>query len=712
MNSNNQKTLKNEWVDAYTAHGFSVFALRPNDKRPLKKEWQNTPYDPFLDPASFKHGFGVVLTEEDLVLDIDPRNFKSGENPYVELKKLIGISDLERRTFVVRSGSGRGFHVYLKKPKGVSIHKSIKAFKGIDFLSKGCYVVGVGSPHPDTKNPYEAVNGTLHTVIDAPQGLLNIIEKTQTPILEGTNEFIEDIGTINRFIEFCKEYTPAIQGESGDEHTFKLACFGRDFGLSLKTTYNVMLEHFNPKCEPIWEDKELLDKVSHAYRYATGEIGSAHPKAAFKQIEIEDDDIRWDVDSNGVMRKTLNNCVNYMLVNDFGIKGLLAYNAFSKDIIFTRPAPWHKKGENVTTWRDDDTVHLKMFMSTRPSHRCEFSAQIVNEAVVEAAKYQYFHPVKDYLESLKWDGMERLDNWLITYCGAEGLNEDYVRAIGAKTLIAGIKRIYEPGSKHDQMLILEGKQDLGKSTVCRILGGKWFGEVNSNNIANKDVIDIMRGKWIIEIPELVATTRSETKMVKAFLSCQSDRVRLAYGRFAQDFPRQSIFIGTHNPEADNLYLKDKTGNRRFWPVEVHKIDMAGLALDRDQLWAEALVRYRKKENTYLVDKRIRAIAENVQRARVPGDPWRDMVEIWLDNDEFGNSRNVVTGAEVWTHCIGGLEREYDRMKQIRITGLMVDELGWEQGVFYHPGHGRGVRGFRRVEEVSREQQISDSLDEL
>ena len=211
---------------------------------------------------------------------------------------------------------------------------------------------------------------------------------------------------------------------------------------------------------------------------------------------------------------------------------------------------------------DTDALSFKYHVARQ--HKVELPTAIVHEAVALVASRNLYHPVKEYLESLTWDGV------FVLTPGCQPIVRSYPRTTqtrGAKVLIGALARIYQPGCKFDYTLVLEGSQGIGKSTVCALLGKGWYGSP-SLDITNKDTVDQIRSKWIVELAEMETASRAETQALKAFLTRQTDRVRMAYARNAQEFPRTCIFIGTINPDKANGYLKDTTGNRRFWPVFV------------------------------------------------------------------------------------------------------------------------------------------------
>ena len=232
------------------------------------------------------------------------------------------------------------------------------------------------------------------------------------------------------------------------------------------------------------------------------------------------------------------------------------------------------------------------------------------------------HPVRAHFKDLTWDGIERLDSWLITYLNAD--DTEYTRAVGAKTLIAAVRRIRRPGTKFDQLLILEGVQGTGKSGAINILAIReaWFTDGVSLTNDSKVLMEQTEGKLIVEVPELKGMRKAEIEHVKATLSRTHDRARKAYGRYTDEVARQFILMATANTDkhGECWYLKDPTGNRRFWPVKTGKIELERLKCDRDQLWAEAVAREARGEAIELPRELWEAAAQE-QQARTEADPW-------------------------------------------------------------------------------------------
>ena len=288
----------------------------------------------------------------------------------------------------------------------------------------------------------------------------------------------------------------------------------------------------------------------------------------------------------------------------------------------------------------DDANIAELWLLIEERYRFLSTKDFFHTVAGEAARRNAFHPVRDYLDGLKWDGVPRLDRWLVDYGGADAT--EYVCAVGAITLVAAVRRVRKPGCKFDEMLILEmPMQGKDKSTTILVLAVReeWFSDDLPLNADGKKVIEQTRGKWIIEASELSGIRKSDVEHLKAMLSRRTDRSRLAWDRLTTDRPRQWIAIGTTNA---TYYLRDTTGNRRFWPVAVTGFDVGALARDRDQLWAEAAAREATGASIRL-DPKLYAAAGEEQEEREIGDPWLDRLRAATDG-----FNGKILGEDVWT----------------------------------------------------------------
>jgi len=305
--------------------------------------------------------------------------------------------------------------------------------------------------------------------------------------------------------------------------------------------------------------------------------------------------------------------------------GALAFDAFRLEVILARPTPWETEPvEVLRTWSSVDDVRCAEWLQRRDVN---VAPAIVSRAVYAIAYQTRIHPVQSYLESLVWDGNPRLDTWATAALGAT--DTPLTRAIAARWMISAVARIFQPGCKADHMLILEGPQGIKKSTALKVLAGSaWFTDELAE-IGCKDADQQMRGVWIIELAELDAISRAEISRIKAFLSRTVDRYRPPYERYVIEVPRQCVFAGSVNLDS---YLRDETGNRRFWPLKCTRIDIDALARDRDQLWAEAVVRYRQKCIWWLEEPELCQAVDAEQEARYQGDAWDSRIDHWLTHE--------------------------------------------------------------------------------
>ena len=342
-------------------------------------------------------------------------------------------------------------------------------------------------------------------------------------------------------------------------------------------------------------------------------------------------------------------------------QGVLGFNESSLQVIATAAPPWNSRAVPFG-WRDDDDVRAAAWMQRQG---IMVGQEITGQAIQTIARENSFHPIRDYLNSLKWDGIARIDDWLTLYIGVDP--SDYVRTVGAKFLIGGVARVYRPGCKNDSCLILEGPQGSLKSTALRTLADPWFTD-DMPELGTKDAALQTRGVWIIELAELDAMTRAEVSRIKSFMSRSTDRFRPPYGKHLIETPRECVFAGTVN---HSNYLKDETGARRFWPVACGAVHIDELRRDRDQLWAEAVLRYRAGHSWWLDSEALVKAAADEQQKRYDADPWQPVIEQGIEGREY------VTMEQILTECLDKPKKDWTQGDKNRIA-RSLKALGWDR----------------------------------
>lgn len=331
-----------------------------------------------------------------------------------------------------------------------------------------------------------------------------------------------------------------------------------------------------------------------------------------------------------------------------------------------------------------DVINENLGFDPEPKH--------TRDAIRILALQNSFDPVREYLDGLTWDGELRLDTWLSRYLGAE--DDDLTRAIGRAVLIAGVRRVRNPGCKFDFVLVLEGAQGRGKSTALKIMAGgeEFFSDEIVIGESYKEQQELLRGKWIVEMPELAGLNNAEVRRVKQFISKTHDRARGAWQRSVEEIPRRCILIGTTN---DAEYLRDPTGNRRFWPVVTGKIDLAGLREVRDQLWAEAAAAEAEADDPITIPEALWGAAAERQAARVAADPWEDILASALPQLAKSVEGELRIASQMIFEQVFKMEIRSAGMRETRRLSACMAKLGW-QGPKVVWIDGKSVRGYVKI----------------
>lgn len=330
--------------------------------------------------------------------------------------------------------------------------------------------------------------------------------------------------------------------------------------------------------------------------------------------------------------------------------------------VFTGRVEW-----NGCPLQDEDIVDIRLLIEETGF---EPITSDVLPAVIRHAHDNAYDPVRNYLDGLKWDRKSRLDSWLSHYMGAP--EHDILSVFGSKFLIGAVARIYNPGCQMDNMLVFEGKQGAGKTTAVSALFGREYMISSISDFKSKEASIALQGRWCAEIAELAALKKTDITDVKKFITETVDQYRPVHGKNMIDRDRRCVFIGTTN---ERQYLKDATGNRRFWPVPCGDVKVGELAADRDQLWAEAVARYRKGEAWWIEDKAQLAQAETIQSDRSMQDPWGELIDAWLDAPE-NQTITFVTSARVLADALRVDRARMNRADEMRVADHL-DKRGWK-----------------------------------
>lgn len=652
---------------------LSVFECYPS-RKPKQEGWRELEYW-FIDAeeANDWSCYAVAIESDWLVIDVDLRK-PEAHTSFAKLCEFIDFEDC----FKCRTARG-GWHYWFKKPTLQPVRKKLHEYPGIDFLSEGCYVIGPGSV-ADT-GVYIFDGGELGDSPDVPEDLLYKLRKFEAAAQAGSSFVQKDVEFL-RYKQWLDAQPQAVEGENGNDYTYNMVAYGFDFGLSEGEILEAA-QDWNLENTPPWSVDELKGIIANAGKYAQNSkgkaainfevfesAGSLPDNDGSPDSELEDDDKLFDRLHPGItltyrgdsIQATGSN-LRIMLLNE-RYRGLFRFDAFRYKITLDRIPPWRSNKADITLEMTElDWRELRIDLSMKA--RLDVSQGLLEDGVYSLAAARSFHPICDWLNSLKWDGAPRFDKVF-------GAGE-YRATIAKIFVLASIYRIFYPGYKFDHMLVLAGRQGLAKSYFVQIMGGE-YAIVMQNAPTDRKGLQELQGAWWIEFPELSALKRADINQVKAFITSTKDTYIPMYGRAgAQTFPRICVPVWTLNPTEAGFLTDDQ--NRRFLIVEIlEKLDIEYLKTNREQIFAEAMEMYRQGIQPYKLVELIAGEAEDIANQNKQDDLWETLIAEWV----IKGNRTEVSTKDIFTDVLGcWREIDFDKKAQMRIASCLV-KLGFKR----------------------------------
>lgn len=556
----------------------------------------------------------------------------------------LGIRNLEGRLGPLPVGyyvtTARGRHVYLTIPPGVQVPNRAKIAPEVDVRGEGGYVVGPGSVHPDTgeiyeqhgENPSSAPASWLDWVVSRP-------ERTDPAQPKSSPDNAYRRNLLRKAIMRMES---AAEGERNDRlnaEAYACAQYGIDRALAEAelTAAAARAGLVGPEVAKTfgsgWKSGAAHPKEPPGRTLVLAVSNGQTEQRAKLNITREDPLAQLRRNEDGNVRNTLGNAV--ILVDSLG--KLFAFDMFkSRPMVMRRP-PWPDVAERYPRpLRDSDSTRCAQWIEMQ--YGTAIKRGCVTDAIDALAEVNPFDPLKDYLLGLTWDGIERCESWLTDLFGVQRspLTEQFAR----RWLVSAAARGLTPGCQADHMLVLEGGQGKGKSTgLAALAGAEWFSD-EALDVRSKDAALALHGIWIFEWGELASMNRREVNDVKNYLTRKEDRYRPPYGRQRVDVPRRTVFAGSNN---DHDWHRDASGGRRFWPVVCGSVRVDLVHKIRDQLWAEAVHRFKKGEQWYLeCQEMMDAAAEQIDE-RFEAHPWEERILTYIQGRTPISTADILDG---------------------------------------------------------------------
>lgn len=627
-------------------------------------------------------------------IDFDAKNGKT-------IKRLMSLLPGEIDEDDVTQTSKNGMHVIFEMDPSKVLRNGTNVWAdNIDTRGEGGYLIIAPSPH------YE-LSGSLDETLEVPDWVYESLASIASKNREDRPTDGTEVQNAETVIEALNMLDPVDYRSYEDWVRVMLACYHgsnaddvvkaafKDWSSRDGDAYDSQTDYLiddqwssaATDIEGILTFKSLVHEVRK--KHGTYVVNPVNPFGDIEPIGGRLDDDEGDGEIKAVQRtpklETTNRGIRPNLPNlsillsypkilgkENELFGLFKYNMLSYKAEFVKDPPW-AKGMADANFDDNSAVQMATYIGGK--YRGDYSIDnIIKGVEAYAQKNHSYHPIQDYLTYIEWDGVERLDTWLIDYAGVN--DDEYARLVGRKFMISAVARAMKPGCKVDTMLVLEGAQGLYKSSLIEALGGDWYRSPGVRNLASKEAVLGCLGAWICEMDEMESVKQSSIGTIKKFITTRKDTVRFVYDRTYTDIDRGFVFVGTINPSGNNQYVHDVTGARRFWPVRcLSKVKMAEFKDVRDQLFAEALVAYNNKEHWWLTEHEEK-IATAEQEKRISDHAWEEPIREYL---YYGHGKMfpTITPGEIYADILEGRGRLSSATDANHIARIMVDGLGWQ-----------------------------------
>ena len=683
-----------DYAIEYASKGMAVFPLKPKEKKPLTahgvkdattdfdqitKWWKKNP----------NANIGIACGQISgglLVIDLDERaNGVSGFDSLHEWESEHGQLPETARTITGKGGS----HILFRVPHKES--NRVDLLDGVDVRSDGGYIVAPPSIHP---------NGNTYEWEYDPE---------EYPIADADETVLELLSVGKKVVEVAKFTSPdKIPDGKRNDTIYKLACSLQSRGLGDSAILAACRAENEAKCSPPLSDEEVGKIVESALHHDKGNKAIPSSAVSLDLLTVTDSK------GNEKVRQCAEN-VARVILGDSMLSGKIKEDTFGHRLMYLGQLDWRKPGDNYGEWTDKDDGALESYLDIKYGLRNKNDyANGFNMALLE----NEFNPLQSYLDALQWDGVPRIDDALNRYLGVE--KTEYNLAAFRVFLLGAIKRAYNPGCKFDYMMVLIGKQGDGKSTLFKFLAcnDDWYDEnFNFKDTNNKATIEKMAGKWFLEMGEMDTMKKDmvTSDALKAFVSSVSDDYRVPFAKRKETRKRQCVFCGTSN---DINFLKDRTGNRRYLPIDCHATSATRRRMfDYDtarpyfrQVIAEAVHEYKQDPDVApVLSFELEEAVKREQLAHLEEDVWVSIIQEHLDNEIVGR----VNAAYIYDKAFGKDPVDMRKGEAGRILTIMRNDIeGWHEiGKARLNGYGRAGICFER-DQVSPKDEKSMEGDAI